>query len=135
MRCAITEPVVERSTKRRTRLPSITPSGPVATLSTISGVGRLTITVSAMSAISFGERAATRAERGEIADRFLAGVVDDDLVAGLDQPPRHVRAHIAETDEADVHELSSPTYFALIVAAMNSARTFSVCSPSAGTGP
>ena len=58
MRCAITEPVVERSTKRRTFLPSITPSGPVATLSTMSGVGRLTITVSAKSATSFGERAA-----------------------------------------------------------------------------
>src|ERR1700691_59630 len=100
--CAITEPVVERSTKRRTFLPSITPLGPVATLSTISGVGRLAITVSAMSATSFGERAAT-APRGEIADRFLAGVVDDDLVPGLDQTPRHVRAHIAETDETDVH--------------------------------
>ncbi len=104
MRCAMTEPVVERSTKRRTRLPSITPSGPVATLSTMSGVGRLTITVSAASATSLGERAATAAERRDVADRLLADVVDDDLVSGLDQPPRHVRAHIAETDEADVHE-------------------------------
>ena len=59
MRCAITAPVVDRSTKRRTFLPSITPSGPVATLSTMSGVGRLAITVSTMSATSFGERAAT----------------------------------------------------------------------------
>jgi hypothetical protein len=25
-------------------------------------------------------------------------------VAGLEQPARHVRTHIAETDEADVHE-------------------------------
>ena len=58
MRCAITEPVVERSTKRRTRLPSITPRGPVATASTMSGVGRLAITVSAASATSAGERAA-----------------------------------------------------------------------------
>jgi hypothetical protein len=43
-----------------------------------------------MSATSFG-------------DRVLARVVDDDLVAGLNKPPCHVRAHIAETDEADVH--------------------------------
>ena len=56
--CAITEPVVDRSTKRFTFLPSITPSGPVATFSTMSGVGRLTITVSAESAISLGERTA-----------------------------------------------------------------------------
>ena len=59
MRCAITEPVVDRSTKRLTRLPSMMPSGPVATFITISGVGRLTMTVSAASATSLGERAAT----------------------------------------------------------------------------
>ena len=105
MRCAITEPVVERSTKRRTRLPSITPSGPVATLSTMSGVGRLTITVST-SVGDFLRRARRHgAARGEIADRFLAGVVDDDLVPGFDQPARHMRAHIAETDEADIHDV------------------------------
>src|SRR5262245_47276659 len=58
MRLAITAPVVDRSTKRRTRLPSITPPGPVATASTTSGVGRLTITVSTASATSRGEPAA-----------------------------------------------------------------------------
>src|SRR6266446_6677619 len=58
MRLAMTAPVVDRSTKRRTRLPSITPPGPVATASTTSGVGRLTITVSTASAISRGEPAA-----------------------------------------------------------------------------
>jgi hypothetical protein len=57
MRLAITAPVVERSTKRRTRLPSMTPPVPVATASTISGVGRLAITVSTSSAISRGEAA------------------------------------------------------------------------------
>jgi hypothetical protein len=41
--------------------------------------------------------------RGEIADRFLAGVIDYDPMSGLDQPPRHVRAHVAETDEPDFH--------------------------------
>src|SRR5262249_33465926 len=50
------------------------------------------------------------AERSEIADGFLAGVIDDDFVAGLDQPPRHMRSHIAETDEADVHE-ATPSHF------------------------
>src|SRR6516225_3186291 len=69
MRCAITAPVVERSTNRFTRLPSITPLGPLATLRTMSGVGRLAMTVSTMSATSFGERAATapRAARLPIA--------------------------------------------------------------------
>ena len=51
--------------------------------------------------------------------------------AGLDQPPRHVRAHIAETDEADVHD-DLPDYLAPAVAGMNSARIFSLCSPSRG---
>ena len=72
--------------------------------------------------------------RREIADCLLAGVIDDDPMAGLDQPPRHVRAHIAETDEADVHGLNSD-YVALIVDRMNSARTLSVCRPKAGTVP
>src|SRR5262245_5011434 len=58
MRLAMTAPVVERSTKRRTRLPSMTPPLPVATSSTISGVGRLAITVSAASATSRAEPAA-----------------------------------------------------------------------------
>jgi hypothetical protein len=26
------------------------------------------------------------------------------MVPGLDEPPRHVEAHVAEADEADVHE-------------------------------
>jgi hypothetical protein len=58
MRPAITAPVVDRSTKRPTFLPSITPPGLVTTASTMSGVGRLAITVSAASATSAGERAA-----------------------------------------------------------------------------
>src|SRR6516165_7205688 len=43
------------------------------------------------------------AARGKITDRFLARVVNHDLMPGLDQPSRHVRAHIAETDKADIH--------------------------------
>ncbi len=58
MRTAICEPVVERSTSRLTRLPSITPSLPVATSSEICSDGRLAITVSVRSATSFGEDAA-----------------------------------------------------------------------------
>jgi hypothetical protein len=27
-------------------------------------------------------------------------------MTGFDQPPRHVRAHIAETDETDVHGIN-----------------------------
>jgi hypothetical protein len=46
---------------------------------------------------------ATAPQRGEIADRFLARVVDENAVPGLDEAARHVRAHIAETDESDVH--------------------------------
>src|SRR6202021_2049669 len=75
------------------------------------------------------------AKRSDVSDRLLPRVVDEDLVPGLHQPPRHVRAHIAETNEADVHDAFSLTYFAFIVAGMNSARTLSVCWPSAGTGP
>ncbi len=52
-------PVVDMSRKRLTFLPSITPSLPVATLSTMSGVGRLAITVSTWSATSLGDFAAT----------------------------------------------------------------------------
>jgi hypothetical protein len=58
MRAAITAPVVERSMKRRTRLPWMMPSAPVATASTMSGVGRLTMTVSTASAMARGEAAA-----------------------------------------------------------------------------
>ena len=99
----MTEPVVERSTKRRTRLPSISPPLPAATASTMSGVGRLAITVSTRSATSRTERRGLRAERGETVDGFASRVEHDDLMPGLDQPAGHVEAHLAEPDEADVH--------------------------------
>ena len=99
----MTAPVVERSTKRRTRLPSITPSAPVATASTMSGVGRLAITVSTWSAISRGRSGGSRAERDEPVDRLTPRVEHDHPVAGLDQPAGHVEAHLAEPDEADIH--------------------------------
>ena len=57
MRFAITAPVVDRSTNRRTRLPSISPPLPAATANTMSGVGRLAITVSTRSATSRTELA------------------------------------------------------------------------------
>src|SRR5260370_14413872 len=58
MRTAICEPTVERSTKRFTSLPSITPPVPVATSSEAGREGRLASTVSARSATSLGEEAA-----------------------------------------------------------------------------
>ncbi len=56
---AMRAPVVDMSRKRFTFLPSITPSLPVATALTMSGVGRLAITVSTRSATSLGDVAAT----------------------------------------------------------------------------
>ena len=58
IRTAICEPTVDRSTKRLTRLPSITPLAPVATSSEACSEGRLAITVSTRSATSLGEAAA-----------------------------------------------------------------------------
>jgi hypothetical protein len=58
IRTAIREPVVDRSTKRLTFLPSITPPLPVATSSEACSEGRLAITVSVRSATSLGEAAA-----------------------------------------------------------------------------
>jgi hypothetical protein len=52
------EPTVDRSTKRLTRLPSITPLCPVATSSEACSDGRLAITLSTRSATSFGDDAA-----------------------------------------------------------------------------
>ena len=33
----------------------------------------------------------------------MARIEDDDAVSGLNEPPCHGQAHIAETNEADVH--------------------------------
>ena len=50
-------PVVERSTKTRTRDPAATPRSPSATSCTTAGIGRLAITISAREATSAGEAA------------------------------------------------------------------------------
>src|SRR3954469_18735357 len=100
------EPTVERSTKRLTRLPSITPFGPVATASEACSEGRLAITVSTWSAPSLGDvlvRGAAalrrRPPRGaappQLADALLARVESEEPVAGLDQPPFHRETHIS----------------------------------------
>ena len=39
--------------------------------------------------------------------RIIARIVDDERVAGLDEPARHRLSHIAEADKSDVHEVSS----------------------------
>ena len=96
------EPTVERSTKRLTRLPSITPPAPVATSSEACSDGRLAITVSTRSAMSFGEDAGLRAERDQSVDRFLARIEHHELMPGLDQAARHGKAHLAEADKSDV---------------------------------
>ena len=54
---ATAEPVVERSTRRLTRLPWMTPPSPSATFSETCSEGRLAITVSTRSATSCGEAA------------------------------------------------------------------------------
>ena len=86
----------------------MTPPSPSATFSEICSDGRLAITVSTRSATSAGEEASLRAERDQRRHRVVAGVVDDELVAGLDQPPRHRLPHIAQSDKANVHFGSVP---------------------------
>ena len=81
----------------------MTPPSPGATFSEICSDGRLAITVSTRSATSAGDEASLRAQRHQRRDRVVARVVDDEFVAGLDQPPRHRLPHIAQTDKADVH--------------------------------
>ncbi len=54
---ATREPVVDRSMKRLTRFPWMTPPSPVATFSEICSEGRLAITVSTRSATSAGDDA------------------------------------------------------------------------------
>ena len=53
-----------------------------------------------------GDVASLRAERDQRRGGVSAGVVNDERVAGLDQPPRHRLPHIAEPDETDVHDAS-----------------------------
>ena len=63
----------------------------------------------------FGRRArGDSAARREIADRFLARVVDGEAVSGLNEPAGHGGAHIAEPNEADVHRLSPSLAHVLI---------------------
>ena len=55
-----------------------------------------------------GDEASLRPERDQRRHRVVAGVVDDELVPGLDQPPRHRLPHIAQSDKANVHFVSVP---------------------------
>ena len=81
----------------------------------------------------FGRRARrNRAMSGEIADRFLTGVVDDNRVSGLEEPPRHVRAHVAEADETDVHGASPSAKCLLVMPAVAVRRTAAFHSPIRG---
>ncbi len=93
------------------RLPSINPPLPAATASTMSGVGRLAITVSARSATSRTEPAASAPSFDQPLDRLGPGVEHHDPVARLDQTAGHMEAHLAQSDEADVHVRSFPLLF------------------------
>ncbi len=108
MRFAITEPVVDRSTNRRMRLPSINPPLPAATASTMSGVGRLAITVSARSATSRTEPAGSAPSFTSRSIASRPGVEHHHPVARLDQTAGHMEPHLAQSDEADVHVRSFP---------------------------
>ena len=99
----MTAPVVERSTKRRTRLPAITPSLPVATASTMSGVGRLAITVSTPSATSRDGAGRLRPLRDQAIDRLAPRVEHGEPMPRFEQTTDHGQAHIAQADKADIH--------------------------------
>ena len=95
-------PVVERSMKVFAFVPSITPPLPSATALTMSGVGRLTSTVSHCEATSAGGRRALGAALLQPRHRGLVGVEDGDCVAGLEQAARHVNAHAADAHKAEL---------------------------------
>ena len=98
------DPTVERSTKRFTFLPSITPPAPVATSSEACSDGRLASTVSARSATSFGEAAASAPSATSLSTASLRWFEHDEPMPGLDQAARHGKAHLSEADESDVHD-------------------------------
>ena len=89
--------------KRFTSLPSITPPVPVATSSEACSDGRLASTVSARSAMSFGDERGLGAERHQLVDRLLALVEHGELMPGLDQAARHGKAHLTQADKSDFH--------------------------------
>ncbi len=93
--------MVDRSTKRLTFEPPMTPSDPVATTSDACGDGRLANTVSARSATSLGEDAGYTSRSGGLFQHIVAGVVDDHPVAGFCQAFRHGKSHMSQADESD----------------------------------
>ena len=103
IRTAMCEPTVERSTKRLTRLPSITPPVPVATSSEACSDGRLASTVSALVRdFPCGGRRPC-AERDQPVDRLLTLVEYEQAMSRFGQAARHGKAHFAKADETDVH--------------------------------
>ena len=63
-----------------------------------------------------------RSERGEAVERLAPGVEYEEAVARLDQPTRHVEAHLAEPDEADIHRDASLRAIAFIWANLSRSR-------------
>jgi hypothetical protein len=63
-----------------------------------------------------------RSHRDEALERFAPGVEYEEAVARLDQPTRHVEAHLAEPDEADIHRDASLPVIAFICANLSRTR-------------
>jgi hypothetical protein len=63
-----------------------------------------------------------RSERGEAVERLAPGIKYEEAVARLDQPTRHVEAHLAEPDEADIHRDASLRAIAFICANLSRSR-------------
>ena len=105
---ATREPVVERSMKRLTRLPC--DDAALAGRDLGDDLRRRQARHHGLDPVGDigGDDGKLRAQRDQRRHRVVAGVVDDELVAGLDQPARHRLAHIAEPDKADVHVVSVP---------------------------
>ena len=86
--------------------PAATPFSPNSTASTSGVSGTIVKTMSALRATS-----AALAQGLAVARAMLSGtlprVLTNSFVAGVDEVPRHRRAHDAQADESDLHVQSS----------------------------
>ena len=132
MRLAMTAPVVERSTKRRTRLPWITPMRhAVATASTMSGVDRLAH--HGLDLVGHGAQQPRRARRRGARRARLAPRVEHGRPWPASTSRPCWKLHLAEPDEADIHVRLS---LAIALCAFNLAREFrSACAIPRTTPP
>ena len=96
------------SSVQRELPPSTTRSPSPSSSPSSSIVSRVGSPAGTITQTTFGARAAASTSVGEAADVGDVGVavVADDRVPGVAQPVAHVAAHLAETDETDVHAQS-----------------------------